>query len=147
MDYFFQGVSVVVLRQAGRKKHRDGEGSYRETVDGWQNTDIKGTKLTTDKISGNLLKMQRFQVTICGLKAFHYLVRKINAQLLPEVKEAEQAKKEMVEKMIPLMRLLTWQDFELLVDLVFANSGRIRRSVTGNPYPPPSTVSQPLAVM
>ncbi len=29
----------------------------------------------------------------------------------------------MVQKIVPLMRLLTWQDFELLVDLVFANSG------------------------
>ena len=29
----------------------------------------------------------------------------------------------MVQRIVPLMRLLTWQDFELLVDLVFTNSG------------------------
>jgi hypothetical protein len=27
------------------------------------------------------------------------------------------------KKIVPLMDLLTWQDFEMLVDLVFANSG------------------------
>lgn len=107
----------------GVKKHPDGKGSYRETVDGWRDTDIKGSELTTDKISGNLLKVQAFRGTICEVKAFDYLVRKLNAQLPREVEEAEQAEKEMIEKIIPLMRRLTWQDFELLVDLVFANSG------------------------
>lgn len=39
------------------------------------------------------------------------------------VEEAVEAENQMVQKIVPLMRLLTWQDFELLVDLVFANSG------------------------
>ena len=29
----------------------------------------------------------------------------------------------MIEKILPMMQLLTWQDFELLVDLIFSNSG------------------------
>ncbi len=120
---FYGGFLWWCFAKPGVRKHPDGKGSYRETVNGWHNTNIRGRKLTTDKISGNLLKVQAFQGTICDVKAFDYLVRKLNGQLLRQVEEAEQAEKKMVEKIIPLMRLLTWRDFELLVDLVFANSG------------------------
>lgn len=120
---FFDGFLWWCFLKPGVRKHPDQEGSYRETIDGWHNTDIKGRKLTDDKISGNLLKVQAFRGTICDVKAFDYLVRKVNATLLPQVAEAEEAQKQMVDKIIPLMRLLTWRDFELLVDLVFVNSG------------------------
>ena len=36
-----------------------------------------------------------------------------------------------VRALVPLMHLLTWKDFELLVDLVFANSGWRRVGVVG----------------
>ncbi len=75
--------------------------------------------------------MQAFQGTICEIKAFEYLKRKLNGQLLPEVDDASQAENQMVQKIVPLMRLLTWQDFELLVDLVFANSGWRRLGQVG----------------
>ena len=47
----------------------------------------------------------------------------INGQLLPQVEDAARAENQMVQKIVPLMNLLTWQDFEMLVELVFANSG------------------------
>lgn len=109
--------------KSGVKHHQDGKGSYRQTLDGWHDTDINGGKLTSEKISGNLLKVQAFQGTICNVKEFDYLKRKLNNLLLPEVDEAVKAENHMVQKIIPLMRLLTWHDFELLVDLVFSNSG------------------------
>lgn len=107
----------------GVQRHLDGKGSYRECVDGWRCTDIKGNKLSTDKLSGNLLRVQGFRGTICDVKAYEYLKRKLNGKVLPEVEEATTAENQMVKKILLLMRLLTWQDFELLVDLVFANSG------------------------
>jgi hypothetical protein len=84
-----------------------------------------------DKLSGNLLRMQGFRGTICDVKAFDYLKRKLNGKLSVEVEEAAKAENQMVEKIVPLMRLLTWQDFELLVDLVFSNSGWRRVSQLG----------------
>jgi hypothetical protein len=93
------------------------------TVDGWHKSDMNGTELSYERLSGNLLKVQAFQGTICEIKEFAYLKRKLNGQLLPEVEEAVKAENQMVRKIVPMMRLLTWQDFELLVDLVFANSG------------------------
>ncbi|MDD2325337.1 MAG: hypothetical protein PHW63_04960 [Alphaproteobacteria bacterium] len=107
----------------GVKKHSDGHGSYRETLDGWHDADVNGGKLSSEKLSGSLLKVQSFQGTICDVKEFEYLCRKLNGLLLPEVDAAVKAENEMVQKIIPLMRLLTWQDFELLVDLIFSDSG------------------------
>lgn len=120
---FFGGFLWWCFAKQGVEQHPDGKGSYRETVDGWHNTDIHGKKLSSEKLSGNLLKIQAFRGTICEIRALEYLKRKLNGRLLPEVEEAVEAEEQMVRKIIPLMRLLTWQDFELLVDLVFSNSG------------------------
>lgn len=107
----------------GVQMHPDAHGPYRECVAGWKSTDIAGNKLSSDKLSGNLLRVQGFRGTICDVKAFDYLIRKLNNQLQPEDEAATKAENEMVEKIVPLLRMLTWQDFELLVDLVFSNSG------------------------
>jgi hypothetical protein len=120
---FYDGRLWWCFAKAGVKQHQDGKGSYRDTVSGWHDTDIKGGKLSFEKLSGNLLKVQGFQGTICDVREFEYLQRKVNGLLLPEVEEAVKAENQMVQKIVPLMRLLTWQDFELLVDLVFTNSG------------------------
>jgi hypothetical protein len=128
---FYGGLLWWCFAKPGVKLHQDGGGTYRETVEGWHSTDTNGKKLSAEKLSGNLLKMQAFQGTICGIKEFEYLKRKLNGQLLPAVDEATQAENQMVQKIIPLMRLLTWQDFELLVDLVFSNSGWRRTGQVG----------------
>jgi hypothetical protein len=120
---FSGGMLWWCFAKPGVKKHKDGKGTYRETVDGWHNTDINGTKLTMDKLSGTLLKMQGFRGTICDVKAFDYLKQKLNGKLPVAVEEAAKAENHMVEKIVPLMQMLSWQDFELLVDLVFSNSG------------------------
>lgn len=113
------------------KKHRDRKGTYRETADGWHNADVKGQKLYYNKLSGNLLKVQSFRGTICEVKAFNYLVQKLNGKLPHEVEEAVQVENQMVQKLISLMQLLSWQDFELLVDLVFTNTGWRRTGQVG----------------
>jgi hypothetical protein len=120
---FYGSLLWWCFAKSGVRQHQDGEGTYRETVDGWHNSDINGERLSTERLSGNLLKVQAFRGTICDVSAFDYLKRKINGERQPEVDEAINAENQMVQKIIPLMRLLTWQDFELLVDLVFANSG------------------------
>lgn len=107
----------------GVQMHPDGRGPYRKCVAGWKSTDIAGNTLSSEKLSGNLLRVQGFRGTICDVKAFDYLIRKLNNQLQPEVEAATKAENEMVERIKPLLRMLTWQDFELLVDLVFSNSG------------------------
>jgi hypothetical protein len=48
------------------------------------------------------------------------------------VAAAEEAERALMAAIIPLMRLLTWQDFELLVDLIFSTSGWRRVSQLGH---------------
>ncbi|WP_034885546.1 hypothetical protein [Ensifer aridi] len=103
----------------------------RATVDGWHSQSVKGLPLASDRISGNLLKVQMFQGTICEVRPFAYLLRKLNDQLSPEVAAAEAAEQSLMGAIVGLMRLLTWQDFELLVDLVFSASGWRRVGVIG----------------
>jgi len=120
---FHGGYLYWCFAKPGVSKHEDGDGHVRQTLDGWHKADINGTALTTDTISGNLLKVQGFRGRICQVGAFDYLVRKLNGKLLPEVRSALEAEDQLVELIVPLMRLLTWQDFELLVELIFSQSG------------------------
>lgn len=103
----------------------------RATVDGWHTQSIGGVPLSSDRISGHLLKVQMFRGTICQVRPFEYLRRKLNDELSPELVAAEKAERAMIDAIISMMRLLTWQDFELLVDLVFSASGWRRISVVG----------------
>ena len=111
--------------------HPDGEGRIRRTVNGWSCRDVNGELLTADSLTGALLKVQGYRSTLCDVRAFEYLVRRINGELLPEVQRAKEAAERLNRSIPPLMRLLTWQDFELLVDLVFANSGWRRLGAVG----------------
>jgi len=113
---------VEVLSDGGRQ---------RDTVDGWKSCSHQGISLSSDRISGNLLKVQMFRGTICRVKPFAYLIRKLNDELSPEVAEAEAAESALVVAITRLMGLLTWQDFELLVDLVFSSSGWRRLGQAG----------------
>lgn len=109
-----------------------GDGTHRRsTVEGWRNTSVGGQALSTDRLSGGLLKIQMFRGTICEVQASEYLLRKINDQLSPEVAAAEDAERALMKAIIKMMRLLTWKDFELLVDLLFSNSGWRRLSPVG----------------
>lgn len=103
----------------------------RRTAEGWRNTSIGGTLLSTDRLSGGLLKVQMFRGTICDVRAGDYLLRKLSDELSPEVAAAEEAERAMMTAIIGLMRLLTWQDFEVLVDLAFSTSGWRRVSQVG----------------
>lgn len=103
----------------------------RRTENEWHSTSLGGTPLTTDRLSGHLLKVQMFQGAICEVKALDYLLHKLNAELLPEGAAAEEAESALLNANTRLMQLLTWQDFELLVDLVFSASGWRRTGVVG----------------
>ena len=70
-------------------------------------------------------------MTICAVEQFDYLIRKINDEDLPQISAAQAAKGRLLASTVDLMKLLTWQDFELLVELVFSQSGWRRVSASG----------------
>lgn len=60
-----------------------------------------------------------------------YAVRRINAQKIPEVEIAVTAVSELTKAIIGIVRLLRDKDFEILVELIFSNSGWQRQGATG----------------
>lgn len=127
----FVGGLLYWCRPAGPVEELDDHSHRRPTTDGWRNTSIGGALLSADRLSGSLLKVQMFRGTICDVRAGDYLLRKLSDQLSPEVAAAEEAERALMTAIVGLMRLLTWQDFELLVDLVFSTSGWRRVSQVG----------------
>jgi hypothetical protein len=109
-----------------------GDGSrIRKVVNGWKCTDVNSDALSVDKISGRLTKVQMFQGTICEVKENKYLWGKINAIVSSDVARAKESLHDLVDSALPLIKSLTWKDFELLVDLLFVNAGWKRLGVLG----------------
>lgn len=127
----FVGGLLYWCRPSGLVELLDDRSHRRQTAEGWRNTSVNGTLLSADRLSGRLLKVQMFRGTICDVRAGDYLLRKLSDQLSPEVAAAEEAERALMTAIVDLMRLLTWQDFELLVDLVFSTSGWRRVSQVG----------------
>jgi hypothetical protein len=104
---------------------------YRRMIDDWCSTDVDSVDLDFTKISSRLTKVIGYRGTICKVSELKYLLAKLNGEVLPEVKEAKSAREEFLRTIVPLIRNLTWRDFELLVDLVFTSGGWRRLSVLG----------------
>lgn len=113
-----------------------GEGNdlkLRYVKDKWRCTDIFGKELLVDNLSGLLLKTQGFQSTICKVEAFDYLVKKINGEELPEIQKVKKDIDELKNSISDLIKKLTPKDFEILIDLIFRQTGYQRTNVIGGP--------------
>jgi len=97
----------------------------------WSYKAINGNELTVEALSSKLTKTQAFQGTICNIEALDYLKRRLNGTELPSVIRARKAYKELKDSLIDLIKNLTWQDFELLTDLIFSYSGWKRIETLG----------------
>ena len=103
----------------------------RACLSKWSDTDIEGNPLYMENISGNLLKTQGFRGTICTVEEEKYLLRKINAEKSKGVLETEDSYKNLKQNLCNLIQQLTWQDFEILIDLIFTQAGWQRVSSIG----------------
>jgi hypothetical protein len=103
----------------------------RKAINGWSCEDSKANTLTIENLDGRVTKVQGFRGTICGVDLPEYLIRKINGEKQPEVIAAKENLAALQHSIEHLIKGLWWKDFELLVDLVFAQSGWQRISVLG----------------
>ena len=103
----------------------------RPCLSKWSDKDIEGTTLDLDKISGKLSKTQGFRGTICQIHEKDYFLRKVNAEESEDVKATHNSYESLKENLCKLIKKLTWQDFELLTDLIFTHAGWKRVSVLG----------------
>ncbi|MGE5475529.1 MAG: hypothetical protein ACM3Q1_02655 [Bacteroidales bacterium] len=111
--------------------HQDMDGTFRPVRGQWRSTDILGTPLHMDGLSGHLTQLAGYRGTSCDVKAVDYFLRRVNGERLPVVAEAEALSEQLRGKIVQMLRLLTPKDFELLVDLVFSGSGWRRLGVVG----------------
>jgi hypothetical protein len=103
----------------------------RPVLGKWSDKDINGKALTTDTISGKLLKTQGFRGTICTVPEEKYVLAKINGEQLDEVVAVEVAMSNLKTKLSKLITYLQWKDFETLIDLIFRQGGWQRVGSTG----------------
>jgi len=87
--------------------------------------------LLVGNLSGALTAVQRFQGTICKVREASYVVKKINAEELPEIGAVEKDFGQLARSVGILIKRLGPKDFELLIDLIFRGMGCQRVGVVG----------------
>lgn len=103
----------------------------RKVVGSWSCEDKNGNPLSIENIDGRITKVQGYRGTICRVERPEYLLRKINGEVQPEVQSTKEALAVLKQNVEELIKGLWWNDFELLVDLIFSQSGWQRISVLG----------------
>lgn len=122
------------VHHLGNDKERFAQGSrFKRTINGWSNKTVEGKELVRSELSGRLTRSGNYRGTICEIKgeAFKYLLNKINGVDQPAVKEGKAAKAKTLRSIENLIAMLTPQDFELFVDLLFTSSGWRRVDALG----------------
>ncbi len=113
----------IILQPDGSK--------IRQTGDGWHETNINREKFDLSQLSGSLLSVQGFRGTICAVREFEYLIRKVNRETSQLEKAAQDSYQNLVEALEKIIRELDWKEFELLTDLIFRQAGWQRISQLG----------------
>jgi hypothetical protein len=114
LDWCFSRPEVTLLSDGSKT---------RPVIDQWYCRDVNDKLLYKNQLNGRLLSMESFRGTICSVKEFDYLVRKIGGHLPKEVEEAQAALSKLEGRIETVIRKLHWRDFEILIDLIFARSG------------------------
>lgn len=103
----------------------------RKVIGSWTCHSKNGKKLSIENIDGRVTQVQGFRGTICDVQLQDYLNRKIEGNVQPEVEEAEDSLSELKLSIAKLIKGLWWNDFEVLVDLIFSRLGWQRISALG----------------
>jgi len=105
----------------------------RFVIGKWQSTDLIGKPLYLNQLSGKLLRVQRYQGTICAVIEFDYLLQKLKGVVRADVRAAQKALTELEQSIEIIIRDLTPKDFEILIDLIFRQAGWQRAGILGGP--------------
>lgn len=115
-----------------------GEGTARGTRHrvargGWSDRDLAGQPLDLHRLSTRLTKLSAYRRTICGLTKDQeqLCLRYINAEADPGHNAVLAAQAELEARLLVMIQRLSWDDFEELVDQIFARSGWNRISALG----------------
>ncbi|MEJ0061540.1 MAG: restriction endonuclease [Terricaulis sp.] len=103
----------------------------RRLVSPWRCDDAAGQPLRIESLSGGLTSLASYRRSICRVKFEDHAVRRINSIPSPLVLKAAAAREACVSVTAEMIAQLHPSDFELLIDLIFAQSGWTRASALG----------------
>ncbi|WP_300394124.1 hypothetical protein [Henriciella sp.] len=106
-------------------------GFARAVIGGWRSTNVAGNPLYLTDLSTALLQTRAYRRTVCSVSARDYLIRKINGETDPRLERFRALEIELVNELDQLIRELNETDFEILIDLLAARLGWVRRSALG----------------
>jgi hypothetical protein len=106
------------------------EGCYRQTRP-WRSETINGVPLWMTALPGWLTKTAGFPGTSCDMERPEDVIRRVNGDVIPEIATADRLLLELQASVVPLLHLMDWRDFELLVGLIFSTSGWRRQGRVG----------------
>ncbi len=112
-------------------KSDDDASSWRRVAGGWRCTDRNGTPLVKSNLPGGITKLAAYRGTSCGVDVDQQVIRRINAEVEPQVATARNAVAALETALVPLLQRLGPRDLEVLVELIFSASGWRRLDTTG----------------
>jgi hypothetical protein len=103
----------------------------RAVIDQWRNTDVNGKRLRQDTITTKITKVISFQETICEPHGRTDLLRIIRCQPSQDHGRAVETLEQLKLRVGNILDQLQFDEFELLVELIFSSSGWRRISSLG----------------
>jgi hypothetical protein len=97
----------------------------------WSNQSLKGKLLPVADLPGTVTTTAGFKGTVCIPAAWQAALRIIGDKKDPEAERAADARGEYVEAVRKIIKRLSPQDFEQLIDLILTRSGWARISTLG----------------
>jgi hypothetical protein len=112
----------------------DGEGRAaraRQVFGAWSDRDAEGRVLQLEDLSTRVTKVGGYRQTLCRVEYADHLLRRLRGEPEPAVAAALAAQRDLTQAIGTLIAALDWRDFELMTDLIFAQSGWRRVSAVG----------------
>ena len=113
------------------QKHPEDDSSFRRVAGGWSCMDRLGDTLLKSNLPGSITKLAAYRGTSCWVDVAEQVIRRINAEIEPDVAKARLRFAAMIDAMVPLLKRLGPRDLEVLVELIFGASGWRRTDSTG----------------
>ena len=101
---------------------------FRRCIGGWSRLSLSGEPLSTTSLSSALTRVAGFRQTICTIDRKDYLLRRIRGEEEPLLARARHVRAELEHVALEMIAGLDWRDFEIMIDLLFANGGWRRKS-------------------
>lgn len=127
----FSGNQMYWTRINGKTLFDDVQGRKTRSCIGWKSVNLQNQNY--NPVPGSIEMVRGFRGTICRIKDYrHQLIENIiEGKTSPELIALKEAKEELVQRIKPLILQLHWRDFEILIDLIFRQSGLFRSGELG----------------